>query len=640
MCGIAGILGVRREIAEPALAAMLAAIPHRGPDGHAMAFFSPAANGTSSSGATPIGLAHARLAIIEPTPSGLQPMVDESGAIITFNGEIYNYRQLQRELEAAGRPCKTKTDTEVILKGYATKGIESAHGLRGMFAFALLDPKKRLAWLCRDRLGIKPLYVYYPKGGGLLFASEIRQLLAAGEELVPRRVSPAAIESFLAQGMVCGFDALIDGVTMLGPGESLVVDWEGRPQKQVKYWQLAFAEESSCTRERAVADLTTTLREAVDCHMIADVPLGVFLSSGVDSNAVAAVASGVSRDPVHTIAIGFDQRRFDESAEAEESAHVLGTMHTTQSLHVGEMLGDIDRVFAAMDQPTVDGFNTYFVSRAARNAGLTVALSGVGGDELFGGYASFRDVPRARLLRKVTDRLRMNRALALAGRVASSRRGGVKLEELAHRPADLLALYMLRRELVLPAERRALMDLPHEADPSSGLEQSILRALRDGMPSDPRNAISSFELRSYMRDMLLRDADVFSMANSLELRVPLLDHRLVEIACSLPGRWKRPDPRPKPLLIDAVGSRLPARVPHRKKRGFTFPWEAWIRGALKEKARASIHAEDVWKRLGVNPGAASKLWDRFGAQDPRCGAPQMLALWVMSDFAARHRLYA
>jgi len=636
MCGIAGVLGLHREIAEPALRSMLTALRHRGPDGQQMTFFSaPGAE-------TPIGLAHARLAIIDPSPAGRQPMVDdETGNVIVTNSEIYNYRELARQLAAAGYPCKSKTDTEVILRSYAARGIDSVTSMRGMFAWCLIDPSKRLAWLCRDRLGVKPLYVARPKGGGLLFASEVRALLAAGEHLIERRVSPAAVESFLAQGMVCGLDALVEGIELVAPGESLVVDWQGRPKHRAAYWRFPFEEASDCTRNEAVSDLSESLREAVDFHMVSDVPLGVFLSSGVDSNAVVTVASSVRRDPVQTITIGFDEERFDETADAEESARFLGTEHTTRSLQISEMIADIDQVFAAMDQPTIDGFNTYFASRAARSTGLKVALSGVGGDELFGGYATFRDVPRAQMLRRAADRPWDVSSIMLAGRAAGSRRSGVKLEELSSRPADLLALYMLRREQFLPAERRTLLPRPNTSDPASGLGESVLAALRRGMPEgDATNAIASFELRSYMRDMLLRDADVFSMAVGLELRVPLLDHRLVEVACSLPGKWKRPDPRPKPLLIDAVGPRLPKRVAGRKKRGFTFPWDVWIRGALREKASCAIHTREVWTRLGMDPDAVERLWARFEARDPRCGAVQMLALWVLSDFSARHRLHA
>jgi asparagine synthase (glutamine-hydrolysing) len=641
MCGIAGILGLPRERAEPAARRMLAALAHRGPDDSGLAVVPP-----PYPGAEPAVLAHARLAILDLTPAGHQPMADRPpdparpANWIVFNGEVFNYLELQPSLAAAGWPCRTRCDTEAILHAYRAWGEGCVERFRGMFAWCLLDASRGEAWLCRDRLGVKPLYLARPESGGLLFASEVRALLAAGPALVPPQLNEAALESFLAQGAVFGPDAIVRGVELLGPGESLWVDWSGRPVRRRRYWQLPFEPPNGhAAGPGEAARVGEALREAVRLRLLSDVPLGIFLSGGIDSSALAAVATEAAGADVQTISIGFDRPRFDETAEAAEVARLLGTAHRTLRLSGADVLADLPDVLAAVDQPTVDGFNTYFVARAARRAGLTVALSGVGGDELFGGYASFRDVPRAR---RWATRLRpARRAGALAARVAGrlAGRGGAKALEALARGGDAVRLYLLRRELFLPDDRRRLLPLPAESDAPCGVPRAVLDELRDRSRGlDPFNQVSLFELSAYLRHMLLRDADVFSMAHGLEVRVPLLDHRLVELVARMPGPQKQPDGRPKPLLLDAVGPRLPAAVGTRRKRGFTFPWDDWLRGPLRGRATRAMREGDVWQSLGIDPRGPSELWGRFEGGDRRVAALQVLALLVLADYAARHGL--
>jgi asparagine synthase (glutamine-hydrolysing) len=620
---------------------MRAALDHRGPDDRRTELVD------SPRGRHPVGLAHTRLAIIDTSAAGRQPMRDVSGPWITFNGEIYNFAEVRAEVERRGFPFQGRTDTESILRAYAVWGPDAVSRLRGMFAFALADPERGLVWLCRDRLGIKPLYVTRPPSGGLLFASEVRALLAAGPEAVRPRVSAEALESFFAQGMVCGLDAIVEGVTSLPPGASLVCDWDGREGRQSKYWSIPFGAGPIMWRSRAesVSQLSNTLREAVGCHLVSDVPLGLFLSGGVDSSAIATLAADVASSKVRTLAIGFDQPKFDESGTAERVAADLGTEHTTVRLTGDEMLSDIGEVFRAMDQPTVDGFNTYFVSRAARRAGLTVALSGLGGDELFGGYGTFRDVPRALAIAHLAERLFPANGEPRGARAARwlrppfTGRAGVKLAELLVRTPTLASMYLLRRELFLATERRALQRRPPASDAEVGIPTLEIEELA-AVPSraDATNAISAFELAHYLRYMLLRDADVFSMACGLELRVPLLDHELVDAIAPLPGRWKRNGVRAKPLLLDAVGGRLPQSVETRRKRGFTFPWQAWLNGPLRERARSALDDADVWRSLGVEPATPGRMWRRFTEGDPRVSALQIIALWVLGEFATQHAL--
>jgi asparagine synthase (glutamine-hydrolysing) len=668
MCGIVGVLGVGADQAGAAAARMRAALRHRGPDDQGQESI------TLLGDESPVVFGHTRLSIVELSAAGHQPMLDipatvEAGPnVVTYNGEIYNFRELSEELARLGLPCRSRCDTEVILNAYRAWGVRAVERFEGMFAFALCDRERRRVWFCRDRLGIKPLYLYRPVSGGLLFASEVRALLEAGEELVPRRVRPAAVESFLAQGAVMGDDALIEGVTMLPAGTSLLTDLTGRTLRSVRYWSAAFgtndgarvspadgsvAPDASAApsgparyRSEVVTELGLGLRRSMRKLLLADVPVGLFLSSGVDSGVLATVATESPDVKLRTLSIGFDVPGFDELLGARATAQELGTDHQEVTLTGPSVLDSFDEVLDAVDQPTVDGFNTFHVSRAARRAGLTVALSGLGGDELFGGYASFRDVPRALRLSRGVHAVTSSRARGGLSRVVG-RLGGfagldarmlLKVEQTLGRPPDLLSLYLLRRELFSPGDRRSLHALPSGSDPFSGLEPATLEMLRSAAAgTDSVDGVAAFELHGYMRDMLLRDSDVFSMAHGLEIRVPLLEPYIVEQAARARSAWRRPDPRPKPLLLDAAGPRLPERAWREKKRGFTFPWTDWLRGPLRERVEASL-AGDRLSYVGLDQRAARELWRRFAAGDDRTSALQILGLLVLDRVVARDGL--
>ncbi len=671
MCGIAGLLGIDPALARPAAEHMLQALRHRGPDDEGLAVIERGA------GVAPAVFVHTRLSIVDLSPAGHQPMADRpqdpasAPNVVTYNGEIYNYRELWGELERRGWPCRTRSDTEALLHAYRIWGVRAVERFEGMFAFALADPERGLVWICRDRVGIKPVYLYRPPQGGLLFASEVRALLAAGGELVARRLRRSAIESFLAQGAVLSDASIVEGVTMLPPGESLVCDFEGRLLRSTRYWSVAFGHgagadarpadgsvpdprsyasaEPARFRTEVVSELAAALRESVAKLLLADVPVGLFLSSGIDSTALAATATRQDKNGLRTLAVGFDVPEFDESLDAAETAKDLGVAHERIVLSGSEILDSFDDVLGAMDQPTVDGFNTYYVSRAARRAGLTVALSGLGGDELFGGYASFSDVPRALLLSELCSKpgvrgagVALGNVLALASRTQAFRahaRALHKASAVLSRPSDLVTLYFLRRELFAPAERRALQPLPLWSDPHSGIELDVLGALRASHADrDPLDQIAFLEFTSYMRHMLLRDSDVFGMANQLEIRVPLLEHYAVVQAARARSAWRRRDPRPKPLLIDAA-SPLPERVWKRKKRGFTFPWASWLRGPLKRSVTEAL-ASGPFEAAGIDPAAVVATERAFAAGDARVSPLQVLALVVLGAYLRRHALAA
>ena len=612
---------------------MLAALRHRGPDDDGLEQPVPG-----------VTLVHTRLAILDLTENGHQPMADRPPEDllpnwIVFNGEVFNFRELQGPLAQAGWYGRTRTDTEVILHSYRVWGERCVQRLRGMFACCLVDPQQGVAHLFRDRLGIKPLYLYRPPQGGLIFASEIRAILSLGPDYIAPRIRARALETFLAQGAVQGHEALIDGIEILQPGTFVTVDLTtAREVARRTYWQLPSRAEEGIRRSEAVEQLGALGREVLRLHLVSDVPLGLFLSGGIDSAALLSMASQHQNADLRTISVGFEDAEFDESREAAATAAAFGTQHTTLKVTGEEILAALPEFFRALDQPSIDGMNTYIVSRAARQAGLTVALSGLGGDELFGGYRSFTDAPRALAWRR---RLNLGR---LASGTLSLRhtRPAAKLAEAFRRPADLLMLYLLRRELFLPAERRAVLpELPAGSCEFTGLSRECLADLRSRSAQlEAVNKISLFELELYMRHMLLRDGDVFSMTAAIEYRVPFLDHRLVETVFSLPAGWKRADPRPKPLLLDAAGPQLPAGIWQKPKRGFTFPWAVWLArgGVLEEVLREAVHDVATWARLGLNPVAIAAIWRQFTAGDRRVNPFQMLALVTLRDYAERHRL--
>jgi asparagine synthase (glutamine-hydrolysing) len=631
MCGIGGLIGLHDE-GGVVSRRMLLALRHRGPDDEG--FEQPSAT---------VSLVHTRLAIFDLTSAGHQPMRDyPAGAKdrlwTVFNGEIYNFHELQRELGARGHAFRSRCDTEVILASYREWGEDAVRRWRGMFALCVIDTARGVAWLYRDRLGIKPLYLFRPAEGGLMFASEMRALLATG--LVPREIDRAALESFLAQGAVHGFESIVRGITMVRPGETIGIDLaSGRELRRSSYWEFPRQHASPAPRAQVIDELREVADESIRLHLASDAPLGLFLSGGIDSTALLAMASKRAEGRLKAVTIGFDTPEFDESAAAIETASSHSIEHMTAHLTGEEVLADLDAALAAIDQPTVDGFNTFFVSRAARALGLTVAVSGLGGDELFGGYATFTDVPRALALRENPF---AHAAVRLGAPFVRSR-AALKMIEACRRPGDALAMYLLRRELFLPAERRALMPLPAECDPVTGIRSDLLDGTRrSSRELDRASRISLFEMNFYMRHMLLRDADAFSMAAPLEYRVPMLDHRLVEAVLPLRADWKQPDPRPKPLLLDLADGAVPPSVWRRAKRGFTFPWAEWMKPGrpLHAPARDAANDREAWNALGLAPNAVNDTWERFDRGDRRVSALQILSFIVVRDFRARHGLSA
>ncbi|MHB8419825.1 MAG: asparagine synthase (glutamine-hydrolyzing) [Myxococcales bacterium] len=587
MCGILGFVTDRpSRLEELDRAAAIAALRHRGPDGE----------GTFEDLGSPAAvLLHTRLAILDPTPAGRQPMATADGRhVVSYNGEIYNYRELRAELAALGHRFVTDCDTEVLLAAFSEWGEGCLPRLRGMFAFGLWDRRERRLTLARDRLGIRPLYLH-ETAGGLAFASEVRALLQAG--LAPRRLSQEGLVSFLAFGSVWGPQSIVEGVRELPPG-TVATYAEGR-LIQRRYWELPQAREGGPkTTDQAAEAVAPVLDEAVRLQLRSDVPLGVFLSAGMDSSLLAALAKRALGKPPVTLTVSFEGPA-SEGPEAAAFARTLGSEHREVRI-TPEGLGRlVPEAVAAQDQPSVDGVNTWFVARAARQAGLKVSLSGLGGDELFAGYASFRRFGPLRQAGRWASPLARAGLQALAGHpfnsVPQHWKKGLAAVAAAGDPAST---YAALRALLLAPQLQALLRRP--------VPPPVAEAPR-GLDGDAVSDLSRLELSNYLRYTLLRDTDALALAHGLEVRPPLLDEKLVEAVLPLPGALKLASDGNKPLLARAA--REP--YPHRPKSGFTLPFEQWLSGSLAgwaEEGRRSAPFEVPGDAIWRQPTARTWSW--------------------------------
>jgi asparagine synthase (glutamine-hydrolysing) len=596
MCGIFGIIGRNVSVAEGLLERGTQSLAHRGPDDSGTILLRDSAPGET--GSTVIGLGSRRLAILDLSPLGHQPMHDsETGNWIVYNGEIYNFRDVRRELEHAGTIFASHSDTEVLLRAYARWGEQCLAKFRGMFAFAIWDARRHRLFLARDPMGIKPVY-YFQSGSHFIFASEVRTLLGTG--LVQRRIDPAGLLNYLTFGSAYDPLTLIDGVRALPAGHALT--WENGIVSQSRYWDLVDERRdaspspepfSTGDENRAAEQLRPVLEEAVRLQLVSDVPVGVFLSGGIDSSALVSILSCGGVTP-STFSIVFREAEFSEGQHSRAVAAEFRTDHHEINVSQSDVLTAIPDALRAMDLPTMDGVNTYFVSREARRAGVKVALSGLGGDEVFAGYSSFRSVPRmerfAQLWSHVPGAVRSPLASAF-GALAPENDRNRKLISLARDNGRAVHPYFLTRILFTSVQRDLLFPSVDAlgADAASASQRD---ALRRALSLDAVNRVSYLESRCYMLNTLLRDADFMSMSQGLEVRVPLIDHRLAKAVLALPGSWKL-NSTPKKLLVEAVAGSLPEEIVHRPKRGFTLPFEHWMRQELRAEVEPALAARKI-----------------------------------------------
>jgi asparagine synthase (glutamine-hydrolysing) len=623
MCGIAGILGPNAS--NELILRMTRIQKHRGPDDEGIQLL-PAGDDRCQ-----LALGHRRLAILDLSPAGHQPMHDpESGLWTVYNGEIYNHLHLRRELEGDYR---SSCDTETLLKAIARWGYAAVERFRGMFAFAVWDSVKRELFLCRDRLGIKPLY-YAQVGQNVLFASELRALLEA--ELLPRRLDPEGLNGYLAFGAVQEPATIVQGIRLLPAGHWMRVGPGDGVRELRRYWAPSFRggtePSANGTTAKAIGKLVD---DAVECRLLSDVPLGVFLSGGIDSSVIVASMAKSNHRAIRTFTLHFTEEGYGEGPFAEQLAARYRTQHATEQVSAKDLLGHFDDALDAADQPSIDGINTYYVCKLARASGLTVALCGHGGDELFGGYDSFRLVPKVMQFRKVPGLVR--RLLGQAFRHCAPRRVSTrKAANLLKDRVDIYRAYGLARSVFWDEVRADLLVDANRAAPVSELVRQALPP--EELAGDTINQVSQLELGQYLRNTLLRDADVCSMAHGLEVRVPLLDHKLVEHVATLPGHLKTGGPAPKRLLVHAMADAVPPEIHLRRKQGFVIPYEVWLRGALKSRFDDILRQRDLAHSIGLLPQPVCHVWDQFLLGHRGVNMQHPLALYAVMRWCARHRV--
>jgi asparagine synthase (glutamine-hydrolysing) len=634
MCGLAGIVGRVGDSNRAALRRMTDAMAHRGPDGDGLWMGPADARGWG------VMLGHRRLSILDLSTAASQPMTDpERGDVAVLNGEIYNYVDIRDALAAKGHTLWSKGDTAAMLRHLSVHGFDSVRDLRGMFALAIWDPRKKEILLARDALGIKPLYIARnPDRDGdwtLAFASEVRALLRSGLLKAPK-LRPSAVATVVWNGFTTAPETIVDGIDSLWPGEQLVLSQDGTELRRARYWTQSDLPSAGTASEQ---DVASALEDSVRRHLASDVPLGVFLSGGVDSSVVANVARRVSRDPVHSFTLAFTEQERNEGDIARAVSKAIGTEHHEIVLRQEDFLARLDEAVGSLDQPSFDGLNSFFMSQAVAQAGFKVALVGSGGDELFGGYTSFRDLPAmaqwSRRLRFVPQSLRSVAARAIAGWKAPDSNGFPQQTRWAKLPAmvaagdDLLALYQCAYALFLPETHRDLLggQAASSAAVGHGLAPSVTAALRREIASrSDLAAISALEQRLFLGERLLRDTDATSMAASIEIRLPLVDQALLEAVAALPDQSRFSPVRLKALLRRVGLKGLDPALFDRPKSGFELPYDSWLRGALGGAVGDLLGNKDAVASAGLSPQSVNQLWRAFQSG---AGGLYWTRVWVL-----------
>src|ERR1700730_681351 len=644
MCGIAGIIGRLAEPTRAALERMSDAMVHRGPDDSGTWVSAPDARGWGAL------LAHRRLSILDLSPAGGQAMVDPvTGPGLVLDGWIYNFCDLRRRLVAEGQEFQSTGDTAVMLRALGLHGPGAVSWLRGMFAFACWDPKQRRLLLARDPLGIKPLYLARSSdpgpGWSVAFASELRALLASGLLGTPR-LNPDGVASAVWNGFVVGPGTAVKGIALLWPGRLLELDGAGTEVRQEDYWRIPGRVGDPTMDEDGLAAI---LEEGVRLHLASDVPLAVFLSGGVDSSAMANLAQRAAQSPIHTFTLAFEEEELNEGPIARQIAAAIGTQHHEVVLTEGRFVENLEAALDSLDQPTFDGLNAYYMSQAIRAAGFTVVLSGTGGDELFGGYTSYRDLPILQCWCRRAAQVPRGLQVA-AARLATwplRRSGGAvppqtrwaKLPEMVRHSDDLLALYQLAYALFLPGFQRELLAPGFAEELADGLPLAMRqRVIAETRGRRPLSAIRVMEQRLFLGERLLRDNDVASMASSLEQRVPLVDQVLFETVDRLPDQ-ARYRPLGRKEMLRRIGLRgLDPALFERPKSGFVLPFDRWIRRGLREAMDQTLRDPQVIAPAGLDPAAVDRLWRAFLGGAPGMYWSRVWSVYVFIRWGHRNRV--
>jgi asparagine synthase (glutamine-hydrolysing) len=626
MCGITGIVGntINSSVYQTAIQKMTDAIAHRGPNSQGLwndehCFFG-----------------HRRLSIIDLSEAGNQPFISQDGRyILIYNGELYNYKDLKFELQRAEHGSKnipyifkTNTDTEVILASYLRWGNNCMKRFNGMFAFAIWDTVEQKLLIARDRLGVKPLYYQY-KNNTLIFASEIRALIYSG--IVDKKINQSAVAEYIQYATVHAPNTILQDVKVLMPGNFLELHQDNLTISQ--YWNINDYAKSKqdLSYKETCAKVNELLTASVERRLIADVPFGAFLSGGIDSSAIVGLMSKVSSDKIQTFNVSFDEGEFSEAKYAKQISQKFNTQHHEIKLTPTDFLNQLPEALAAIDHPSGDGPNSYIVSKATKQAGITMALSGLGGDELFAGYDIFK---RFYELEKKAW-LNIIPAKGLVGKFISAKKKSVQ----GDKTSEILALNSINGYQAYPINRKLFNQPDYQSLLKNKYNDSnfIFNVIKNSTTDKQHilSRVSLYEIETYMQNVLLRDADQMSMAVALEVRVPFLDYQLVEFALGVKDEYKFPH-TPKKLLIDSLGDLLPNEIVNRPKMGFTLPWKDWLKGDLREFCEDNII--QFSKRSFVNREAVLIIWNRFLNNDPKITWSRIWHLVVLNNWINTHHI--
>jgi asparagine synthase (glutamine-hydrolysing) len=626
MCGINGIVsGKHSESARNVMVQkMNARLAHRGPD-H---------DGIWNSGDVTLG--HRRLSIIDLSAEGNQPFFSADFRFtIVYNGELYNYRELKLELQRSQQGSthlpyffKTESDTEVILAAFLRWGSSCLERFVGMYAFAIYDTQTKKLFAARDRFGVKPFYYAY-NDDGLIFSSELRAILHSGFRSF--HLNREAIGEYAMYQTVHAPRTIVKEIKVLLPGHFL--EAENNKVEMTQYYDLnrVRTDASELNYEQACSKVNELLGVSVQRRLVADVPFGAFLSGGIDSSIIVGLMSKVSTQKVRTFNVSFDEQEFSESRYAKLIAKRFNTEHHEIKLSPNDFLKDLPEAIAALDHPGGDGPNTYIVSKATKERGITMALSGVGGDELFAGYDVFKR------MYTLQNRSWMNAvprfARVGAGQVVKWKRRDVGAEKIAEllsqEKINLVSAYPLVRSLFSEKELSKLV----KGDSALARVRQIISAVPQ-IEDHLLSSVSIAEMGSYLQNVLLRDADQMGMAVALEIREPYLDHQLVEFVLSLKDELKYPH-RPKQLLVDSVGDLLPREIWDRPKMGFTLPWKQWMKNELKEFCESNLHELLL---LGIFESKELEgMWSRFLNGDKNVTWSRLWHLIILNQWIREHK---
>jgi len=606
MCGICGVINRKGTDAQEhfgTVKRMSRSMIHRGPDDEGVEVLNSACIG------------HRRLTILDTSVLGRQPFMSEDRRFcLSVNGEIYNYKSYRSDLENKGCRFKSNSDSEVILHGYRVDGIDVVKKLRGMFSFSIFDRNDQSILLARDRQGIKPLY-YYIDDQHLIFASEIKSIIKSG--LVPTKLNPVALHQYIVLGIVPEPETLIKGIKSLLPGQRLLM--RNEEVKLEYYWQYPPPKDEHFSLESARVQVRDLLEDSIRVHLQTDVPLGVFLSGGIDSTVVAALAAKNVSTPLKTFSIGFKDgaEKLDERNTARRTANILQTDHHEILLTGTDVENEIDKIISHMHQPSFDGINTYFISKVTRDAGIKVALSGLGGDELFGGYGIYKFLPSWGWMAKYWGRLPYYVKNDLVSFIKILIKSPVRKQKISRLKDvhDFFDLYAMVRANGWVCSDSSLfsLDFLQMLQKESEVDK-ILSCLKENVDIENHwRMTQKLEMKNYMGWRLLKDTDAMSMAHGLEVRVPLIDDKMVDYIMSLPVGWHKTSGWPKRLLIDSMKVDIPDFVLNKPKQGFQLPMDVWMKGVLKPRIQEIFSKKHILDIGIFNNNALLDLYHQFNA---------------------------